>query len=160
MRSIFYSSVSSLTTQQEIADAVKTLQDAEASIADPTTKVDQLLRPTVNVNRKGRNKVNQSKTSRRRKLESIELDEQLETKRQKTEKSSSSSTVKEEREASSSVWDRLLVYNSPKQQCIFDSIDLKPTAIKKFMTSVQTAIATFELPVIASTTAGNTYGWM
>ncbi|OAD08043.1 hypothetical protein MUCCIDRAFT_104995 [Mucor lusitanicus CBS 277.49] len=138
MRSIFYSSVSSLTTQQEIADAVKTLQDAEASIADPTTKVDQLLRPTVNVNRKGRNKVNQRSERQYKEngtlfgaLESIELDEQLETKRQKTEKSSSSSTVKEEREASSSVWDRLLVYNSPKQQCIFDSIDLKPTAIKK-----------------------------
>ncbi|OAD03262.1 hypothetical protein MUCCIDRAFT_81263 [Mucor lusitanicus CBS 277.49] len=100
-----------LLTKQKIADAVKALQNAEASIADPITKVDQLLPPTVNVNRKGRksNKGPKDNTKRmalfveqfnqsqeklkkkeakikknegvlkatRRKMESIELDEQL-----------------------------------------------------------------------------------
>lgn len=49
-----YSSIADFSTQQQIADALTVLEEANDKILNPAIKIDQLKPPTTNSNRKGR----------------------------------------------------------------------------------------------------------
>ena len=49
-----YKSISSLNTQQEIADAIIFLEEANKKIENPVIQMEHLKQPSTNLNRKGR----------------------------------------------------------------------------------------------------------
>lgn len=75
-----YNSLKTVSTQQELADALKILHEAQTKIDNPDTKITQLKPPSINLNRKGRKSKKGVKSSTERLKIAKELFEEAQEK--------------------------------------------------------------------------------
>lgn len=93
-----YNSVKSYPTQQEVADAVKILKEAEYQIANPKIDVTNIQKPAVNLNTKGR----KPNTKRLDILLEIHEDNQKKNSRSKKKKKNKKKNMKRKKDNSKS----------------------------------------------------------
>ncbi|KAI8327467.1 hypothetical protein BC941DRAFT_477526 [Chlamydoabsidia padenii] len=138
-------SINSFETQQEIADAIKALEEAEIKIVNPEIRMDMLKPPSTNLNRQEGKKVeerdekNEEEYQKKKRL--LEIEERhaaLEQKKRKLtvlvrdddgsfimNRASSKETIVKH-EVKSSIYDSIQTYSDQKKDSVFKWLNVDP----------------------------------